>query len=190
LKKCCNVLLILLSLIIGGCPVPPTPPVGPNSTASDCPAVPATIPADSLPGYRFKDVALTCGGPDGKMSLSISTAQGGATRFMVTLENPSIFDAVHVPVDASGHDSILTTTIHITFALQYTGDQGVERNAAASPCITQSKVVYSRFETGNLIVSAFEDTIKNTIHQKLDDAVIDKIFKSSPSRCARWRLMP
>ena len=179
-------------LFIGGCVgsiVAPATTVGPNPTARACPVIAPTIPAGSLPGMRFKNVALTCGGAGG-MILSISTAPGGATRFIATLENASVFDAVHVPVDAAGNDSILTTDIHITFGLQYTADQGVERNPAGSPCITQSKVSYTQFETGNLIVSAFEPTIKNAIHQNLDDAVIRMLFGISPSRCARWRQMP
>jgi hypothetical protein len=138
---------------------------------------------------RFANVALTCGGSGGLL-LSISTAPGGAARFIATLADGSVLDAVAIPVDGFGNDVIPTTGIHITFGLQYTGDQGVEMNAASSPCITQSKVTYTRFDTGNPLVAAFEGPIKNAIHQALDDAVIRIVFSMSPSRCARWRQMP
>lgn len=138
---------------------------------------------------RFTDVKLTCGG-DGKMSVGLSSTPGGADRITVGLADGSIFDAVHIPIDSFCNDFIPTTGIHITFGLQYTGDRGEEQNAAKSPCITQSKVQYTQFETGNLLVSAFEGEIKKAIHQRLDDTVIDVIYTKSPGRCARWREMP
>lgn len=130
------------------------------------------------------------------MSFSVGTVHGGATRFLVTLENPSILDAIHTPVLPDGTDGILTTTVHITFALQYTADQGDEIASGApagTSCITQSKVEYTRFETGNIIVSAFENDIKTAIQRSFDDSVIGvyrTVSSTSPSRCARWRPMP
>ena len=124
------------------------------------------------------------------MQLSISTASGGAQHFTATLMDGSVFDAVAIPVDGFGNDVVPTTGIHITFGLQYEGDQGEEANAAKSPCITQSKVTYTSFNPGNPLVGAFEGTIKNNIHQKLDDSVIMTLFNLTPSRCVRWRQMP
>lgn len=184
-----------LIAFVGGCigyiqPPATQPSPGPNPSLRQCPALPATIPAGARPGIRFTNVALICGGAGGLL-LSIGTAPGGATRFIATLADGSVLDAVAIPVDGFGNDIIPTTGIHITFGLQYTGDQGVEMNAASSPCITQSKVTYTRFDTGgNLLVAAFEGTIKSIIHQTLDDAVIRMLFSISPSRCARWRQMP
>jgi hypothetical protein len=182
-------------LFVGGCtgyiqPPATQPAPGPNPSVRQCPAIPAAIAAGTRPGMRFANVALTCGG-NGGLLLSISTAPGGATRFIATLADRSVLDAVAIPVDGFGNDIIPTTGIHITFGLQYTGDQGVEMNAASSPCITQSKVTYTQFDTGgNLLIAAFEGTIKDIIHQTLDDAVIRTVFNISPSRCVRWRQMP
>jgi hypothetical protein len=174
---------------------PSTPPSpGQNPSALQCPSPPTTIPIDrNPPGMRFTNVALTCGGAGG-MLLSIGNAgpppRPSAPRVVATLADGSVFEATAIPVDGFGNDIVPTTGVHLTFGLQYTGDVGDEVNSSKL-CVTQSKVTYTHFDTGgNLLIAAFEGTIKNKIHQMLDDTAIRRLSSITPSRCARWRQMP
>jgi hypothetical protein len=88
------------------------------------------------------------------------------------------------------------TDADFTFGVVYTGDQGVETaDGSMSPCIVQSKAVYSSFNFDLGLMAPHEGFVKARLHELFDREVINQIYVSPGSpplkgRCERWREMP
>lgn len=200
--------LLFAPFLLAACgSVSPDPPAQGSPSGLCCPVIGPTLGTCS--GGRIVRAAMLCGGPKqliqcGGQSaptlqetakFSVGTAPGGATRFNIQFMNGSRFQGSMISPDPACAISN-GTDIDFTFGLVYTGDQGTETvNGATSPCITQSKVVYSSFNfdlVGNFI---HEGAMKDRMHTTLDTQVINQLFVPSggtplAGRCMRWRQMP
>jgi hypothetical protein len=130
------------------------------------------------------------------MHIAVSTAPGGATRFTAQLQNNTQFWGKVITPDPA---CLITdgAQMGIVLGVTYTGDQGLETAAdrTTTPCIVQSKCVYSEFRFDEPELGLFEGIVKDNIHQAIDGAVINTLFGGPgkpvlPGRCARWRTMP
>lgn len=188
-----------MALFLAGCtgqiisPSTPQPPAPGGAGGFACPAIPSTI--GTCAGGRLLRASLTCGG-DGLMRVATSTIPGGGTRFIIQLQNDTVFRGEVITPDP-GCWIQGGAVMSVFFGATYTGDQGTEPvgDGTTRPCIVQSKVVYSQFRFGDPIFSPWEGTLKGELHLAIDRAAINQIFVAAgapplPGRCARWRQMP
>jgi hypothetical protein len=129
------------------------------------------------------------------MKAAISSTPGGATRFTVQLTNGSRFQGtlIHNDPPCNIKDG---TDADFTFGVVYTADQGVETaDGSRTPCIVQSKTVYSSFNFDLVLMAPHEGFVKARLHEVFDRELINSIFVARggtplPGRCQRWRVMP
>lgn len=165
----------------------PTPPSG--ATGIACFQIPTSIGACS--DLHFFRTSLTCGG-NGNPAVAVNSTAGGANRFTIQLANGSRFQGTMVTPDPpclirDGTDA------DFTFGVVYTGDQGEEPNG--SPCVVQSKMVYSSFNFDLVGLAPYESNVKERLHAIFDFEVINQVYGAQGrpplvGRCQRWRLMP
>jgi len=165
----------------------PSPPAG--ALGVTCFQIPASIGACS--DIHFRRAALTCGG-NGSPAVAVGGAPGGANRFTIQLFNGSRFQGTLITPDPA---CLITdgTDADFTFGVVYTGDQGVESNG--SPCMVQSKMVYSSFNFDLVGLAPHEGLLKTRLHEIFDREIINQVFVTQGrpplvGRCARWRQMP
>jgi hypothetical protein len=186
---------LLFALCVAGCggTVNPDPATAPSSSGFSCPVIPTQLGVCS--DFHALRTALSCGG-DGTMQVAISTAPGGANRFVVQLMNGSRVQGtlIHWDPPCNLQDG---TDIDFTFGVVYTADQGVDTDdqGVMTPCIKQSKMEWSSFNfdlAGNVV---HEGLFKELMHQTFDKEIINQIYASTSSsamggRCSNWRVMP
>lgn len=179
-----------LCLVACGTQLPdPSPPTGGLET--QCFQIPTSIGRCS--DIHLLRTSLTCGG-NGKVVIASSSTPGGGTRFTIQLANGSRFQGTLITPDPA---CVLQdgTDADFTFGVVYTGDQGVETDGSNSPCIVQSKMVYSSFNFDLVGLAPHEALVKDELHKIFDREVINQVFVAQGSpplvgRCGRWRLMP
>lgn len=167
-----------------------TPTAAPTATPLDvaCPTMIPDQPTNLCP--RLKNITLACGG-NGMLHTSVSGGSGAPILLGAKLDDGSVFSAVVVVVNCQDGPRE-----GVTFGVTYTGQVRISETAGQSPCISQSKAVYSQFQFGNPGYAGFEGLAKDKLHQTLDERAImafaERLGLPSPTppRCDNWRVMP
>jgi len=182
---------------LAGCAGTISPPsvAPPTSIGVACPTI-SPLARAGCPGISIESPNFTCGGA-GKMAVALSPITGGGTRFVVQLPNGSVLTGTVMPYNAICEHG-RPGRIGVKLGVVYTGDQETETaaNGVTRPCIVRSKAEFTQFETEDPELSRFVWSIKDRVHQAIDDAVINQVFvtqlfvtpgsSSLPGRCARW----
>jgi hypothetical protein len=181
--------LAILSACTGYIESPPSVPA--NALGVACPTI-APVSRTGCPGVSIAGPSLTCGG-DGRMTVATSPVGSGGTRFVVRLQDDSVFRGTVTPFDGVCKPGI-PVPITVNLGVVYTGDQGTEPAAGGGtiPCIVRSKAQFTQFSTADPIINLFEQPVKDMLHGTFDNVVINQVFVSPgtpplPGRCARWR---
>ena len=170
--------------------IPPTPvsPGGTPALNSDMPC-PTSIPDQPTTQCpRLKNITITCGG-NGTVHTGFSGGSGQPFILGAKFDDGSVISAVFVVVNCQDGPRE-----GITFGVTYTGQ--VSTPETGSPCISQSKAVYSQFQFGNPLYAGLEGVAKDQMHQALDDRALASfaaqfgLATPAMSRCGGWREMP